>query len=167
MAPSVVIGSHGGTEPQRDGLLWVVPLAHTNLTTLMLLMVTLTRLPVSDWQNDTHYGAAAVEVGRKNTVHRSSPAGEGSRLLVLTETRRRRERRSPVGGTFIAYQSDNPDGAEGAPRRARRARSKQGADRTGIAEIIDGWRWCDTQLQCLTSDCSTSPCLCGSVRKPV
>ena len=37
MAPSVVIGSHGDTEPQRDGLPLVVPLAHTDLTTLMLL----------------------------------------------------------------------------------------------------------------------------------
>ena len=53
--------------------------------------MTLTRLPVSDWQNDPHYGPAAVEVGRKNAVHRRSRAGEGSRLLVLTETRRRRE----------------------------------------------------------------------------
>ena len=28
MAPSVVIGSHGGTEPQRDGLLWVAPVTN-------------------------------------------------------------------------------------------------------------------------------------------
>ena len=65
ISPLVVIGSHGDTEAQRDGLLWVASLAHTNLTTLTALMVTLTRLPVSEWRtciwwNAAISGAAAV-----------------------------------------------------------------------------------------------------------
>ena len=96
----------------------------------VFFVVTLTRRPVAEWR--------PVRIS-------------GRRELTLMSVRQ--------GHGCASYQSDKRDGADGAPRRARRARSWEltgGADSTGIAEINDGWRWSDTQLRWLAPDCSTS-----------
>ena len=171
-----MIVSHGDAEAQRDRLLWVASLAHTNLTTLLALRVYhegheehegirqhispvagtgLQHLSVSLWlceKNCLRVNGAHRRV-RRAASHRQCPACDGFLLLVLTETRSHREGRSAVGASLAHTNLTT--------LMALRVYHEEHEEHEGIREHsvpVAG-----TGLQHLAA----TPWLCVSVSKPV
>ena len=128
-----------GTSPAPgiDALRWLSRLHGSrdcripSFALFVFLVVTLTRLPVSEWRT-----ISVTDGHPRRRVQKTQATDAPVQAMVCCCWFSRRhgaaEGLSPAGGIFSAYQFDNLDGAEGAPRRARRAR------RARSRELIEG-----------------------------